>query len=98
MSSPYMINISTVQAIYEAFSKGDGAAFLERMSEDVNWEHWSDNSAQKRGVPYLQARRGKAGVGEFLASLAAIELKSLDVLNLMEGGNQVAVTFTIQFI
>lgn len=53
--------------------------------------------AQQHAVPYLQARRGKAGVGEFLASLVAIDLKRLEVLNLTEGGNQVAVTFRIEF-
>lgn len=93
-----MSHIPTVQAIYAAFSRGDGAALLEKMSDDVKWEHWEDNFAQKHGVPYLQPRRGKAGVGEFLASLAAVDLKGLEVINMMEGKHQVAVTFTIQFV
>jgi ketosteroid isomerase-like protein len=67
------------------------------MSDDVKWEHWEKNHAQSHGVPYMQARHGKDGVAAFFASLAAIELKSFDVLNLMEGGNQVAASFTIAF-
>jgi uncharacterized protein len=92
-----MSHIPTIQALYAAFARGDGPAFLEKMSDDVRWEHWERNFAQEQGLPYLQAGRGKAGVGAFLASLAAIELKSMDVHDLMESKRQVAVTFTIEF-
>ena len=92
-----MSYIPLIQSIYEAFTQGDASSFLEKMSEDVSWEHWENNFAQQQAVPYMKARRGKSGVGEFLASLSAIDLKSLEVLNLMEGGNQVAVTFRIEF-
>ncbi|HWA73856.1 MAG TPA: nuclear transport factor 2 family protein [Polyangiaceae bacterium] len=92
-----MSHIPVIQSLYAAFASGDAAIFLSAMSDDVSWEHWENNSAQHQAVPYMQARRGKAGVGEFLASLSAIDLKSLEVLNLMEGGNQVAVTFRIEF-
>ena len=91
-----MSHIPVIQSLYAAFSQGDAAGFLSLMSDDVKWEHWENNFAQQ-AVPYLQARRGKAGVGEFLASLAAIDLKSLEVLNMMEGGDQVAVTLRIEF-
>jgi ketosteroid isomerase-like protein len=92
-----MSHIPLIQSLYQDFAKGDAATFLSKMSEDVSWEHWDNNSAHQQAVPYMQPRRGKAGVGEFLASLSAIDLKSLEVLNLMEGGNQVAVTFRIEF-
>lgn len=93
-----MSHIPTIQALYAAFSRRDAPAFLEKMSDDVHWEHWENNLAQKGGVPYLQPRRGKAGVGEFLASLAAIDLKALAVVDIMESKHQVAVTFTIEFV
>lgn len=92
-----MSHIPLIQSLYEAFAKGDAATFLSKMSDDVSWEHWENNWAQHKAVPYMQARRGKAGVGEFLASLSSIDLKGLEVLNLMEGGDQVAVTFRIEF-
>jgi ketosteroid isomerase-like protein len=91
-----MSHIPTIQAIYAAFATGDARAILERVSEDVKWEHWENNFAQKAGVPYLQARRGKAGVAEFLSSLAAVNLKGMNVGSLMEGANQVSATFTIE--
>jgi ketosteroid isomerase-like protein len=93
-----MSHIPTIQAIYAAFSSGDAQTFLEKMSEDVRWEHWQNNLAQQGGVTYLQPRRGKAGAADFLASLAAIELKELALLDMMESKHQVAVTFTIEFV
>lgn len=92
-----MSHIPTIQAIYAAFAKGDAPGLLEKLSDDVKWEHWENNFAQKAGVPYLQARRGKAGVAEFLSSLGAVNLKSMNVLSLMENANQVCATFTIEF-
>jgi ketosteroid isomerase-like protein len=91
-----MSHIPTIQAIYTAFAQGDAQGLLEKLSDDVKWEHWEDNFAQKAGVPYLQARRGKAGVAEFLSSLGAVNLKSMNVLGLMENANQVSATFTIE--
>ncbi len=93
-----MSHIPTIQALYAAFARGDGPAFLENVSDDVRWEHWQRNLAQLQGVPYLQAQRGKAGVGAFLASLAAIELKSMNVHDMMESERQIAVTFSIEFV
>ena len=88
-------NISTVASIYEAFSRGDVAAILATLSDDVQWEEWSDNRAQQAGVPWLQHRRGKAGAGEFFAVAAQLQIHDFTVLSLMGGGNQVAVEVLI---
>jgi len=93
-----MSHLPTIQALYAAFSRGDGPAFLDKISDDVRWEHWERNFAQEQGVPYMQARRGKAGVGEFLASLAAVDLKRMEVHDMLESKHQVAVTFSIEFV
>jgi hypothetical protein len=61
-------NLDAVQAIYEVFRKGDIPGILERLSEAVRWEKWTDNEAQKAGVPWLQSRIGKEGVAEFSRS------------------------------
>ena len=66
------------------------------MADDVEWEHWDDNQAQKAGVPSLQARNGKTGVGEFFAVAATMSITDFQVLNMMEGGDQVAVTVVIE--
>jgi hypothetical protein len=44
-------NLDAVQAIYEAFRKGDIPGILERLYEAFRWEKWTDNEAQKAGVP-----------------------------------------------
>lgn len=93
-----MGNLATVQAIYAAFGKGDVPGILEHVSETVRWESWADNSAQRAGVPWLEARQGKQGVAEFfqaLSSLAAV--RDFQVLALMEGGDQVAAEVIIEF-
>jgi ketosteroid isomerase-like protein len=63
-------NISTVEAIYAAFGRGDAAAILEHLSDDVAWEY----QPISHDMPWIQNRRGRAGAGEFLAT-AAKELK-----------------------
>ena len=50
-------NAATVAAIYEAFGCGDVPAILGRLADDVEWDEWADNFAQRAGVPHL-ARRG----------------------------------------
>jgi uncharacterized protein len=92
-----MSNLETMQSLYEAFGKGDIPAILDRMAGDVAWEHWSDNSAQKVGVPWFEARDGRDGVAAFFGSLGVMEIHDFQVLNMMEGGNQVAATIKMDF-
>jgi len=82
--------LATVGAIYEAFGRGDVPAILETLAEDVRWEEWADNRAQKAGVPWLLSRRGREGAAEFFRSLGVMTFKSFRVLALLAGGNQVA--------
>ncbi len=91
-----MTNVQTIQSIYEAFGRGDVAAILSHISEDVAWEQWKDNSAVKAGVPYLVPRRGRAGVAEFFASLAVAEIHDFQVLGFLEGGRHVGVLVEIE--
>jgi ketosteroid isomerase-like protein len=89
-------NLATVRGIYDAFGRGDVAAILDQMADGVEWEHWENNHAQRAGVPSMQARDGKEGVGEFFAVAATMGITDFRVLNLMEGGDQVAVTVVIE--
>ena len=91
-----MGHLETAQAIYEAFGQGNVPAIIDVMADDVEWERWDDNHAQKAGVPSLLARNGKAGVGEFFAVAATMGITDFQVLNMMEGGDQVAVTVVIE--
>lgn len=90
-------NLQTVQHIYTCFSQGDVPGILEKMDESVRWEEWTNNYAQKAGVPWLQAQSGKEGVLAFFQYLGAnTKMKDFQVLSIMEGGNQIAVEFILE--
>ena len=89
-------HLATATAIYEAFGKGDIPPILSHMADDVQWEQWADNSAQRAGVPWLVARQGTTGVLEFFQVLGGMSIKDFQVLSMMAGGNQVAVEFVIE--
>ena len=93
-----MSNIATVQSIYAAFGQGDIPAILDRISDDCDWETWEvDNTAQKAGVPWYEARHGRDGAAAFFESLGVMDIHDFQVLNLMEGGNQIVATIKIHF-
>lgn len=90
-------NLSTVQQIYAAFGQGDIPAIIEHLDDNVQWESWADNSAQKAGVPWLKSQQGKAGAMAFFQCIGSmLQIKEFQILNLMEGGNQVAVEFILE--
>jgi len=89
-------NLATVQTIYEAFGKGDIPAILDVLADDVEWEAWADNSAVKAGVPTMVPRHGKDEVVKFFETAGQLEITDLQILNMMEGGNQVAVEFVLE--
>ena len=89
-------NIATVDSIYEAFGKGDIPAIIDYLADNVQWEQWADNSAQKAGVPWMQARKGKDGVFEFFRIVGELSIKDFRVLSVMGNGSQVAAEFIIE--
>lgn len=84
-------NLATVQSIYKAFGKGDIPTIIDYLAEDVQWEQWADNAAQKAGVPWMQARKGKAGAFDFFTSVGRLDVKDFQVLSMMANEKQVAV-------
>ncbi|MEY2580164.1 MAG: uncharacterized protein QOE09_13 [Ilumatobacteraceae bacterium] len=91
-----MSNLPTVQALYEAFGAGDVPSFLSHLADDVQWEQWADNRAAAAGVPWMQPYSGRDAVGGFFAAVGQMEIVDLQVLNMLEGGNEVAVTFVLE--
>ncbi len=89
--------LQTVRDIYAAFGRGDIPAILDCLANDVRWEEWADNTAQRAGVPWLQARQGKAGVLEFFQVMGTLQVHDFRVLSLLAGGNQVAAEVTTDF-
>lgn len=80
-------NIQTVLRIYEAFGRGDVPTILEAVHPDVDWEYGQGPST----VPYLQPRRGHAGVVSFFEALGGtLRLERLDV-NDVVGDDKVVV-------
>ena len=90
-------NLETVKLIHAAFGRGDIAAILDTLADDVAWEAWSDNSAARAGVPWLAPRHGKTGAAEFFGLVGStLTLRDFRVLSLMDGGNQIAAEFVIE--
>ena len=87
-----MSNLETVQAIYDAFGQGNVPAILDRLDETVEGER----PGVGHGVPWLKPGQGKAHVGQFFASLAAIDISKFVPVNLLAGGNQVVAVIDIE--
>lgn len=79
-------NIQTVQEIYAAFGRGDVPYILERLSEDVEWEH---DVPDNHGIPYFLPGQGRPHVMKFFQALADVELPRFEPFNLLAGANQV---------
>lgn len=90
-----MSNTETVRAIYDAFGRGDVPFILSQLDENVDWEKWDDNHAQNAGVPYMRHIKGRDGVANFFGEVAKLGITEFDVVAVMEGGNKVAVQFTL---
>ena len=69
-----MSHTQTVQDIYAAFGRGDIPAILERLADDVRWDHLPDGGgAERHGVPWLVARTGRDEVAGFFEALGALD-------------------------
>ena len=87
-------NLDRVQALYGAFGAGDIPTVLSALSDDVAWDHGYEGTS----IPTLTPRTGPAEVAGFFQALAAIDFRKLDILNMMEGGNQVAVLIDVELV
>ncbi len=70
----------TVQAMYQAFQRGDIPSVLARLAPDVRWEDWPDNHAQKAGVPWLKPLHGRDAAVQFFQLLGTYKFHRFDVL------------------
>jgi ketosteroid isomerase-like protein len=83
-------NAATVAGIYAAFGRGDVPTILGALADDVAWDDWADNYAQRAGAPDLVARRGRADVGRFFELLGSWTVLDFAVLDIIGTGRQVA--------
>lgn len=86
-------NIATVQAVYEAFGRGDVPAILSRLDDDVVWEQ----DGESWGIPWYEPRQGIAEIpGFFSALMNGLIIHKLEPRNILSGGNQVAVVMDLE--
>ena len=88
-----MSNLPTVQAVYEAFGRGDVPTILSRLAESVEWEY----GATSLEVPWLQARTGREGAAGFFSTLAALDFKKFTPKTFLEGPGVVVVLLDVEF-
>ena len=86
-----MSNLNTVQAIYEAFGRGDVPAILDKLDDNVEWE----TQVPVDGVPWLQERRGKANIAGFFEALAPLEITRFEPHTFFENGDKVFVLIAL---
>ena len=91
-----MSNLETVRSMYEAFGRGDIQGILDNLADEVEWEKWTDNFAQKTDVPYLRFQKGREGVEEFFRAVEDLGITNINILSMMEGGNQIAVEVELE--
>jgi ketosteroid isomerase-like protein len=60
-------NIKTIMSAYEAFGRGDVAAMLELMTDDVDWAAEADPAV----APWHGVRHGKDAVAKFFAEFGS---------------------------
>ena len=89
-----MAHIETIQALYEAFGRGDVPAILSRLSEDVEWEYGVNST----DVPWLQPRRGRQGAAEFFQSLAALDFRDFRVTFVAGSGDTVVALCDVEAV
>jgi len=60
-------NLAIVKEIYDAVGRGDVAAILDRVADDVDWAA----EAASKAAPWYGPRAGQDGVASFFADIAA---------------------------
>jgi len=61
------VMIKSIAQVYEAFGRGDVAAILDAVTDDVDWASEAASSA----APWYGVRHGKDGVAEFFAAFGS---------------------------
>jgi len=81
-----MTHADTIQEIYQAFGRGDVPAIIERLAEDVEWEH----DALDHGIPWLKPGRGKLHALAFFGIVGSqLKITRFELKNLLTGADQV---------
>jgi uncharacterized protein len=80
------VNIKTVEQVYDAFGRGDVAAILDVVSDDVDWGAETTSTV----APWYGARHGKDGVATFFADFGtAMEVQEFSPISIAANDNDV---------
>lgn len=91
-----MSHTETVKQIYDAFLRGDVPAILERVADDVVWDHSQVASAP---CPWNGNFSGKANLPRFFAAVGEnldFETGVFDPHTFIESGNRLAVLLRLE--
>jgi ketosteroid isomerase-like protein len=78
-------HLTTITDVYAAFGRGDVPAILDALAEDVRWEQWDDNTAQREGVSHLQPGTGREAVAAFFSVVGGMTIHAFEVRGLAAG-------------
>lgn len=77
----------TIQAMYGAFGRGDIAALLAMLTDDVHWEHKGSI-----GLPYMGVFHGKAAVAQWFGHVAENDaIQAFEPREFLAGADHVTV-------
>ena len=77
----------TVQTMYAAFGRGDTAALLDQVTDDVVWTHWGSLD-----LPYMGTFRGKAALAQWFGHVAAYDgIQAFESREFLAGSDHVTV-------
>jgi len=97
MTSTITGSAAVVGTIYQAFGRGDVPAILEHLADDVAWDEWPDNFAQRAGAPHLAARRGREDAAGFFGVIRDWTVLGFEVLDVIGDGRQVVAEIRASF-
>ena len=85
-------NIKTIMGVYEAFGRGDVAAILDAVTNDVDWAAEADPAV----APWHGVRHGRDAVATFFAEFGAtMEVEEFTPVSL--AANDTDVLSVVQF-
>jgi ketosteroid isomerase-like protein len=80
-------NIKAIQRVYEAFGRGDVAAILEAVTDDVDW---ASEAADPSGAPWYGVRHGRDAVAAFFEAFGStIEVEEFTPLSFAANDTEV---------
>jgi uncharacterized protein len=85
-------NIKTITEVYEAFGRGDVAAILDTVTDDVDWAAEAVSTA----APWYGVRHGKDAVAEFFTGFGST-MEVLEFTPVSVAANETDVLTVVRF-